>query len=170
MEVSDVVGFILGIPMVYLVYKIITKGFAYYLSFLAKVFNRRIILNGQDGPDPNTLNEMWKHDKQRLMKLKCITNNVGQKLKSIRGTDNVSKSNDINFIIQDKTSDKLIKIQKLNELKRSGATQEQIENFYDKEFKIQKIQRDLQLLQDKLNEGIDFIGVGCTGYVCKKND
>lgn len=124
MEASDIIGCILGIPVVYIIYKVITKGFAYYLSFLAKVFNRHIILNGQDGPDPNSLDEMWQHDKERLLKVKSIATNAGQKLKNIRGTNSVSKNNDINFIIQDKASDKLIKIQKLVELKDLGALTE----------------------------------------------
>ncbi|MEN9549445.1 MAG: hypothetical protein RIR12_2036 [Bacteroidota bacterium] len=133
MEASEIIGCILGIPVVYVIYKVITKGFAYYLSFLAKVSNRHIILNGQDGPDPNTLDEMWQHDKERLKKLKNIASNVGQKLKNIRGTNNVSKNNDINFIIQDKASDKIMKIQKLIELKNIGALTDNEFQFLKKE-------------------------------------
>lgn len=133
MEASDIIGCILGIPVLYIIYKIFTKGFAYYLSFLAKIFNRHIILNGQDGPDPNTLNELWTKDKEKLAKLKNIAMNVGQKIKNIRGTENANSTNDINFIYHDKTTDKITKIQKLVELKNLGALTDSEFNFLKSE-------------------------------------
>ena len=122
MEVSDIIGCILGIPVVYIIFKIITRGFAYYLSFLAKIFNRDLILNGQDGPNPNTLHNLIRQDKERLLRIKRITANAKERLKNIRGSHSTFEGyGDVGYIYRDRTTEKLIKIRQLSELKEIGA-------------------------------------------------
>ena len=126
LDASSTIEWILFIPAAILTVYLVLKLYGYIIAGLTKLNGKQLYVNGQKWADPNSLDYMIESDKKKIQKIKNIAIKTKERLSNIRGTSFFNnKGNDIDFIYNDRTTDKLIKIQKLVELKNIGALTEE---------------------------------------------
>ncbi len=112
---------ILFIPGAILTVYLIFKLYAYIIAGLTKLSGKQLYVDGEKWADSYSFDNMLENDKKKIEKIKSIALKAKQRLQNLGSTKNDTQLHDINFIIKDKTTDKINKIHAIVELQRIGA-------------------------------------------------